>query len=155
MRIGAWSRWLPVATLLSAAHPPHAARSSFAAPGVIVFSGGPVKSPIVLSDWAENQRLMLAAIPAAIPDSDLARRPKIDIAMYWGGEWSHYAASVDSLALLRRIRVPQPGAYYPASGGRPAVWIFGPMGAMPASRRHLASEGIAILRAHHLPVAIR
>lgn len=154
MRIATGSSWFAIAVLLMGPNRTHAP-SRLAAPGVIVFSGGPLTNPIVLSDWAENQRLMMAAVPAMVSDSELAHRAKIDVAMYWGGEWSRFAVSPDSRALLRRMREAQPGAYYPAAHLRPAVWIFGPMGAMRSSRRHLGAEGVAILRAHHLPVAPR
>ena len=131
-------------------------RPTLAAPGVIVFSGGPLRTVVALSDWAENQRLMMAVTtPTAIPETVLARRPTVNLAMFWGGEWSRYASSPESLAILTRTREAQAGAYYPAWHRQPAVWVFGPMGAMPSSQRRVSSDGIAILRAHALPVAIR
>jgi hypothetical protein len=136
-------------------HPDSRDAVSRAAPGVIVFTGGPLQKAIVLSDWNENQRLMLAtARRVALADTTLARRLKIEVSMYWGATWSHYAATPDSLALLSRVREAQRGAYYPASRDQAAVWVFGPMGATASSTRLLGAEGVAILRAHHLPVAV-
>jgi hypothetical protein len=131
-------------------------KASRAAPGVIVFAGGPLRKAIVLSNWTENQRLMMAAIQhVAVDDTALARRQKIEVTMYWGAMWSSFAATPDSLALLGRIREAQHGAYYPASHGEAAVWVYGPTGTMAKSTRLLTSDGIAILRAHLLPVAVK
>jgi len=136
-------------------HPGRPDAVSRAAPGVIVFTGGLLQTAIVLSDWNENQRLMLAtARHVALADSTLVHRLKIEVAMYWGATWSRYAATPDSLALLSRLREAQRGAYYPASRGQAAIWVFGPMGATASSSRLLAAEGVAILRGHHLPVAV-
>jgi hypothetical protein len=129
--------------------------TSRAAPGVIIFSGRSLVKPVVLSDWIENQRLMSATVQhVALAESALARRPKIQVAMYWGAEWSRFASTPDSLAMLRQ-REAQAGVFYPAVGTDPAVFIFGPMAAMGSSARAVSDEGIAILRAHHVPVAIK
>jgi hypothetical protein len=141
---------------LSIAQPLDGSAGRRAAPGVIVFSGSPLRAPIVLSNWSENQRLMLAAtMRVSIPDSALKRRLSIHAAMYWGAAWSRYAATPDSLALLAKTQEAQRGTYYPATRREPAVWVFGPMGAMPSSQRLLSSEGVAILHAHHLPTTVR
>lgn len=143
---------LVCAATIGAHHHP----AALAAPGVIVFSGGPLHTAVVLSNWAENQRLMMAVTtPIAVPDTVLARRPRVDIAMFWGEGWSRYASSPESLAILRRTRESQPGAYYPSWHRQPAVWVFGAIGAMRSSQRRVSRDGIAILRAHALPVAIR
>jgi hypothetical protein len=127
-----------------------------AAPSVIVFSGAPLHAPIVLSDWSENQRLMLAATTLiSVPESVLKPRLRIHAALYWGAEWSRYAATPDSLALLAKIGTAQQATYYPATSHESAVWVFGPAAAMPSSARLLSPEGVAILHAHHLPAAGR
>jgi hypothetical protein len=132
---------------------PHA--EWFAAPGVIVFTGKPLASRIVLNDWAENQRLMTGLTRrTVVPNALLRGRPQIEIAMYWGGQWSQFATTPESLALLTRIQRPQPGRYYPASHGKPAVWVFGPSGEMSGSTRIVSDEAAAILRRHGLPVAV-
>jgi len=147
---------LALTSVTPAAHPLDGDLVSRAAPGVIVLSGGPLRTPIVLSNWIENQKLMMAAATTvSIPDSALAHRQKVDVEMFWGAEWSHYASTPDSLALLRRVREAQRGAYYPAAHRKPAIWVFGPAGPMPASERLLSSEGIAILRAHRVPVSVK
>jgi hypothetical protein len=125
------------------------------APGVIIFSGRPLAKAVVLSDWSENQRLMSATTQhVALADSALARRQKIQVAMYWGSEWSRFASTPDSLAMLP-AREAQHGVYYPAIGTEPAVWVFGSAGPMGSSARAVTDEGIAILRAHHLPIAVK
>jgi hypothetical protein len=107
-----------------------------------------------LSDWSENLDLMLATTQlASAPTGELAQRQRIAVAMYWGSGWRRFASTPDSLALLPRLKPAQGGAYYPPAGARPAVWVFGPMGASPSSMRVVAPRGMAILMAHGLPGA--
>jgi hypothetical protein len=152
--------WLAFAYVLAGPFPPaptHAVRNrptERAAPGVIVFSGGSLRTPIALSDWSENLDLMLATTQlASAPTGELAQRQRIAVAMYWGSGWRRFASTPDSLALLPRLKPAQGGAYYPPAGARPAVWVFGPMGASPSSMRVVAPRGMAILMAHGLPGA--
>ena len=86
-----------------------------AAPSVIVFTGKPLKSPVVLTDWSENLSLMLGLErPAVVANDELRDRPRLEIAMYWGDAWNRFAATPESLALLPRVHQPQSGQYYPA-----------------------------------------
>jgi hypothetical protein len=133
--------------------PPH--DRSFAAPKVIVLGGEPLRHRVVLTDFDENLRLMLAATQVVPVSADsLAKRPRIRLVMYWGDQWSGRSDLPDSITTSLLANGAQPGAFYPAFRGRPALWKFGAVGRMPASMRWLSPEGVAILGNHGVPVAI-
>jgi hypothetical protein len=131
------------------------AAAVLAAPQIIVAGGGPLRHRVVLADWNENQRLMLATTGAVpIQVNSLRQRPRIRVAMYWGPQWMGRLDLPDSVTLLEESNGAQSGAFYPALRGRPAVWLFGSYGVTPASARHVAGEGLAILAKHGIPVAV-
>jgi hypothetical protein len=130
--------------------------SHFAAPQVIVANGGPLKQRVVLSDFEENHRLMLATTEqASVPPDSLRQRPRIRVAMYWGFHWKGRLDLPDSVGLLTSANGAQPGAFYPAARGQPAIWVFGVSAGGPASARQITAEGLAILKRHQIPIAIR
>ena len=130
--------------------------TTLAAPGVIIFSGGSLRSRIVLSNWQENQRLMAALTePVLATRTSLNPRPHIDIAMYWGAEWSRFATTPESLVVLARLHEPQLGAYYPAIRGQPAIWMFSPIAGTAGGARVVSDEAASILRKHGLPAAAK
>ena len=49
----------------------------------------------------------------------------------------------------------QPGIFYPAFRGRPALWWFGASAGSRASLRRLAPGGLAILAKHKIPIAVQ
>jgi hypothetical protein len=127
-----------------------ATRLHRAAPGVIVFTGGALREPIVLSDWDENMRLMGAmGHILTVPDSALTHRRKFEVAMYWGQMWSHFAHTPDSLEMLRHVQPAQYGVFYPATTRLPALWVFGPP--TVGGQRSVTAEGIGILERHRVP----
>src|SRR3954469_26064737 len=152
-----WTRVVILVLPFSVADPgarPEAA-AVFAAPQVIVAGGGPLRQRVVLADWNENHRLMLATTEAAaIQIESLRQRPRIRVAMYWGLQWKGRLDLPDSVTLLAAPDGAQGVPFYPGFRGRPAVWLFGAYGVTPASARHVASEGLAILAKHQIPVAV-
>jgi hypothetical protein len=153
-------RWMRVVILVlpfsagaSSTRPDAAA--VFAAPQVIVAGGGPLRQRVVLADWDQNNRLMLATTEAAaIQVESLRQRPRIRVAMYWGLQWKGRLDLPDSVTPLAATDGAQDGAFYPGFRGRPAIWLFGAYGVTPAVARHVASEGLAILAKHQIPVAV-
>ena len=126
-----------------------------AAPRVIVLGGGPLRHRVVLADFDENLRLMLAATQIVRVSADsLARRPRIRLVMYWGDRWSGRADLPDSIGTSPFWDGAQLGAFYPAWRGQPALWEFGAIANMSANRRWLSPEGVAILAKRGVPVAI-
>ena len=130
--------------------------SRFAAPQLIVANGGPLSQRVVLSDFAENHRLMLATTqPATVQTESLARRPRVRVAMYWGLQWKGRIDLPDSVDMLGTATGAQPGSFYPATRGQPAIWVFGASAGSPTSMRSVAAEGLAILKSHNVPIAVR
>lgn len=129
--------------------------SRFAAPQVIVANGGPLRQRVVLADLDENLRLMLATTAAAsVQSASLKQRPRIRVAMYWGTEWKGKLDLPDSVGPIAATNGAQPGAFYPALRGQPAIWLFGAYGVTPASARLVKGEGLAILAKHKIPTRL-
>lgn len=145
---------LPVVLATASASPLFASR--FAAPEIIVAHGGPLKQRVVLPDFAENHRLMLATDEITRVDSkSLAERPRIRLAMYWGVEWRGRLDLPDSIGPMAAANGAQAGAFYPAFHGQPPFVVFGPYGAMPTSVRRITREGLQILAAHKIPTSAK
>jgi hypothetical protein len=126
-----------------------------AAPRVIVLGGGPLRHRVVLADFDENLRLMLAATEIVRVRADsLAKRPRIRLVMYWGDQWSGQSDLPDSIGTIPFRDGAQPGAFYPAWRGQPPLWEFGAFNKVSASMRWLSGEGIAILAKRGVLVAI-
>src|SRR3954453_8056923 len=123
----------------------------FAAPEVIVATGGPLTRRVVLTDFDENRRLMLAATEIApVQSATFRSRPRIRLAMYWGVQWQGKANLPDSVTPTAAANGAQTGAFYPGFRGEPAVWLFGAYGPMRASARHVTPDGLAILARHKI-----
>jgi hypothetical protein len=108
------SRALPAAAVLAAAFV-LAAPSSAAAPNYIVVSGPAIARPIVLGNWPENARLLLAIANASFSHGvPLVGRPRLLLAEFWG--WSGKPRPSSPRFANQR------GWFYPAHGDEPAVF---------------------------------
>jgi hypothetical protein len=119
-----------------------------AAPNYILVSGPGIKHPILLGDWGENLALLSALVNAPTAKGsavrNLARRPRFDLAEFWG--WS---------ALPRPTRPSQAnqhGWLYPARGSKPAVIVLMVDGARVP--RLLPARVCQILARHHVPLRL-
>ena len=130
--------------------------SAFAAPEIIVANGGPLTRRIVLSDFAENHRLMLADVEVPpVREASLRVRPRIRLAMYWGVHWKGRLDLPDSVSRIALLEGAQGGAFYPAFRGQPALLQFAASGAALGRARGVAPAGLAILAQHGIPITIR
>jgi hypothetical protein len=125
-----------------------AAPAQAAAPNYILVSGPGIKHPILLGDWAENLVLLseLARAPTAKGGAvhHLARRPRFDLAEFWG--WGSLPRPT------RPSQANQHGWLYPAHGSRPAVIVL--MVAGTRIPRFLPTRVREILTRHHVPLRI-
>jgi hypothetical protein len=107
--------FLAVLASLLAAAPAHAA-----APNYILVSGPGISHPILLGNWDENLALLGALVDARIAKGSavrhLARRPRFDLAEFWG--WSGLPRPT------RPSQANQHGWLYPAHGAKPAVIVL-------------------------------
>lgn len=121
----------------------------FAAPEIVIFTGGPLTKPVVVASWTENQNLLLTGEPheALVPGHRRATRPRpvISMALFWGSQWRNYAASPERLATLTPAQANQHGQYYPAVSGARALIAVGSI------RGPVSDSGLAVLRRHGIP----
>ena len=128
---------------------------SAAAPTFIILTGEPLTKRVVLADWNENHRLMLAMSRLVrVPDESLAIRPSFRVAMYWGLSRNTSAAGLpDTVPPQFAPYGAQSGIFYPRSRGREALWLFGAMRGQPASLRVIGDSGLRILERHGVPTS--
>jgi len=126
-----------------------AAPASAAAPNYILVSGPTLAHPILLGNWSENLRLLVAvgdsprARGTAI--SHLSARPRLDLAEFWA--WGTRPPPTNP------ARASQHGSYYPARGARPAVIVLMVSGVdVP---RRLSSRVRSIFLRHGVPLRVR
>lgn len=133
-----------LAALLAAVPAPTRA----AAPWAVVVYGPPLAAPVILTDWHENHRLLLAVRrDAGLAWSELDGRPYLRLTLYWGEDWKDR---------VRQGRLPvtgQQGRFYPAVGDRPAAVVIHRAVSRPVPEP-LEAECLAILAAHGVPVRL-
>jgi hypothetical protein len=104
-----------LAVVLVLAVPVHAA-----APNYILVSGPGIKRPIVLGNWSENGALLSALVNAPRAKRRvvlaLARRPRLDLAEFWG--WGSMPRPT------RPSQANQHGWFYPAHRSKPPVIVL-------------------------------
>lgn len=93
-----------------------------AAPRIVVVSGGPLARQVVISDWKRIFGIVeLVSRGPVVPRSQLARRPRLKLSLFWGPRWITYLAAGRSPKALRPAQADQQGSYYPAYGSRGAA----------------------------------
>jgi hypothetical protein len=89
-----------------------------AAPNYILVSGPGLKRPVLLANWSENGVLLSSLVDAPRAKTsvvrNLARRPRFDLAEFWG--WGKRPAPT------RPSQANQHGWFYPARRSQPAVF---------------------------------
>ena len=102
-----------LAMLLVLASPVNAA-----APNYILVSCPGVKRPVMFANWTENHALLIALVDAPKANAKvvrgLARRPRCDLAEFWG--WG------DRPQPTRPGQANQHGSFYPARRQQPAIF---------------------------------
>jgi hypothetical protein len=95
-----------------------ASPSNAAAPNYILVSGPGLARPVLLANFRENHALLLSLVAAPRAKRGvvrgLARRPRFDLAEFWG--WG------DRPRPTRPSQANQHGWFYPAHGAQPAVF---------------------------------
>ena len=138
-----------VGTIEAPREPSVVANTRFAAPEIVIFSGGPLTKPVVVASWAENHQLLLSAEPhePLLPGArrTTTPRPVISMALFWGSDWRAYASSPERLATLKPVQANQYGHYYPAVAGARALVSVGSI------RGPVSDSGLAVLRRHGIP----
>ena len=119
-----------------------------AAPNYILVSGPGIKHPILLGNWDENLALLGALVNAPTAKVSavrhLARRPRFDLAEFWG--WSGLPRPT------RPSQANQHGWLYPAHGAKPAVIVLMVNGTRVP--RLLPARVREIFVRHHIPLRL-
>ena len=124
-----------------------------AAPDLIMFHGGTLSAPVILTDWDQNMALLneLAGKVSSIKPEALQGRPSISVAMFWGYEWREYVTQ-RKLGTLTPEQGNQHATLYPATQTAPACLLlkdkgkFGHGMASAGLVRSVSDEGTALLR---------
>jgi hypothetical protein len=116
-----------------------------AAPNYILVSGPGLKRAIVLGNWSENGALLSALVNAPKARGRavlaLARRPRFDLAEFWG--WGGRPRPT------RPSQANQHGWFYPAHGSKPPVIVIMVNGYRVP--RLVPTTVVRILARHHVP----
>jgi hypothetical protein len=127
-----------------------------AGPRIMIVYGRPLATPIIFSNWGENQTLLVAANDGmSVKHARLTGRPSLRVAMFWGMEWVQYTKHHKSLAALHPNQANQFARFYPAYGSAPALFVFDSIpGPYISLIRRIRPEGIAVLAHHGIPVRL-
>ncbi|NOT59356.1 MAG: hypothetical protein HOP19_03925 [Acidobacteria bacterium] len=127
-----------------------------AAPWIIRISGDPLAKPIFMTDWHENQKLLVAVKQAAdVSEESLAKRPHLKLALFWGPDWINYTKSGKTLEQLRHEDGNQFGRFFPAYRGAEAVFTLdSPAPNHAPQRRRIDEDGLKLLKKYGLPLSL-
>ena len=129
--------------------------SQAAAPRFIMIYGASLKNSVILTDWYENLDFMYAISESAdVTPEELAQRPFLELAYFWGPSWAAYADSGKSLKELKPEQANQNGRFYPAFGDARPVATFGFIPGPGSLIRHVNAKGLEILSRHDVPVRL-
>ena len=132
-----------LAAALVLASPIHAS-----APNYILVSGHGLKRPILLGNWSENGALLSALVNAPKAKRSvvlgLARRPRFDLAEFWG--WGGRPRPT------RPSQANQHGWFYPKHRSKPPVTVVTVNG--ENFPRIVPTRVLEILVRHHVPLAV-
>jgi hypothetical protein len=97
-----------------------AAPAQAAAPNYILVTGPGLGHPVLLADWRQNMKLLLAVANAPRARGQvvagLSGRPRLDLAEFWA--WSGRPRPTSP------AQASQHGSFYAAHGSRPAVIVL-------------------------------
>ena len=124
------------------------AAPTLAAPEIVIFYGPMLPERRVIADWHENHKLLLTDGRRLRADSSFARRPVVELALFWGAQWRPTAESPERLRALRPEPATQHGKLYPATASSPTVLAVGQRFDV------VSNSGLAVLRRYGVPVRI-
>jgi hypothetical protein len=117
-----------------------------AAPNYILVTGRGLSHPVLLADWKENMKILLAVANAPRARGraveGLAARPRFDLAEFW--DWSGRPRPASP------AQASQHGTFYPARGSRRALIVLTVQGVTVP--RFAPTFVLAALRRHGIPI---
>jgi hypothetical protein len=123
------------------------------APWFLLFHGNALGKRVIMSDWQENQKLMLSIRDeATVKEGSLQGRPFIEMSYFWGPDWAHYVADGNSPDALGPEQGNQHGRFYPAFGDAKPLVTFD-SATLPLNRR-ITQDGLNLLAKYGIPTRI-
>lgn len=123
-----------------------------AAPRIVMFSGKPLAHHLVVADWPSIARVVEALADGRVARrAELAGRPRLKVALFWGPRWNEYLRSGRRASALRPEQADQRGSFYPAWRGRRALVDLPWAGRWP---RLVPAKALATLARFGVPVAL-
>lgn len=127
-----------------------------AAPRLAMIYGAPLRHPVILDVWQEQVDLVGGDMAGLIRE-DLDGRPYLDVALFWGPEWSEFVESGKPLGELRPEQANQSGRFYPAVGDAGPVIMLGqfedPQSSVGQIRK-IRAEALQVLARHGIPTRL-
>jgi hypothetical protein len=123
-----------------------------AAPRIVIVSGKPLVRQVAISNWHAIFVVVQEAVSAPVAArAQLARRPRLRLALFWGPRWIEYLREGKRASALRPGQADQHGSFYPAWHGLPALIDLGGARRWP---RVVSARAEAVLRRYRVPVRV-
>jgi hypothetical protein len=119
-----------------------------AAPPLVLVYGPGLDRPVRLDDWWGNYSLLIGEEAADSDLADLAERPFLDVALFWGPRWVDSVQRGEPLDQIQPEQANQFGRIYPSFGGRRALIV------LDLLSRRLPDQGVALLEQHGIQMQI-
>lgn len=137
----------------------HLGSETLSAPSIIIADGGILRERVVMSNPSEILKLFTGPNRQwglSPRNSQLDRRPYVDLWMFWGPKWIGIAKLGDtaSMSRLRHSDADQHGRFYPARGSDHALFELDGSHGVPGSLRTLTPEAIGTLKRNGIPVQL-
>ncbi len=125
-------------------------------PRIMLVYGAPLAKPVVMSNWRDNATVMFAAADStSVMHANLAHRPSLRVAMFWGLHWMRYMRHHRPLRNVRPAEADQFARFYPAYGTRPALFVFDSIpGPYTSLIRRIHAAGLRVLARYGIPIRL-
>ena len=134
-----------------------------AGPRVIRIEGKLLQRPVVLSNWRENEELVLAMTDVAtVLPNRFTGQACVTFTLYWETKWNEYVNAGKPLAELTPDQGDQHGCFYPAVGNEVAIFLYadddkgsyGNSARIRGLARRVGQPALDVLAKHGIPLRI-
>jgi hypothetical protein len=126
-------------------------------PRLLMVYGQPLTKPVVVEDPLEVVKIFQGSSDGTDQES-LARRPYLDLALFWGEEWNRYMDQGKPTNVLRPEdvtpfgNIPIRGRFYPACADAAAqISVNGPDAQGTGGIWKVPAEGLSVLESLGVP----
>jgi len=125
-------------------------------PRILMVYGSPLAKPIIVNNWANNEKLMFAITDdMSVQHAHLRGRPYFRLALFWRETWDQYMKHHKPSTALHPNQADQFARFYPAYGAsRPLFVLDSIPGPYTSLVRRIRPAGLAVLRRYGVPVRL-